>query len=250
MPIGDLNACRHSCHICSVIERTGGHAGIRYDIGTTFKESRHIRSGISGFVRAKVEVLTALTLEVINVLLQKCIAIISGSFIIYIEIVISCIACVIHNRFSMSRHIEHRNDLNIFTIGIVYDRVHVILCKRPCIAIETIITISNISLYRIARHCDAAKRQTHIVQQESASTVSKRKLKLIIAVLSHSIDQLFDICNTEIFASAVKMYNAIRRCSFCRCGERYDRCDGQYHQHCKKHRCQTRRPACHFVFKV
>ena len=202
-----------------------------------------------------MEELTALTLEVINVLLQKCIAIISGSFIIYIEIVISCIACVIHNRFSMSRHIEHRNDLDTFVIGIGNDFIHICLTQITGITIELFITIGDIRLYSVACQsniCIGAilKRQLHIIKQESATAVSKRKLKLIIAVLSHSIDQLFDICNTEIFASAVKMYNAIRRCSFCRCGERYDRCDGQYHQHCKKHRCQTRRPACHFVFKV
>ena len=113
----------------------------------------------------------------------------------------------------MTRHVQHGDDLNALVVRIGDDRIHFALCEIAGIAVERDIAVRNIGFDGIAGHCSLGEGQRHIIQQETATAIAKGKLKLIIAIVSHSINQLFDVFNREVLSAAIQMHDSVRhRC--------------------------------------
>ena len=91
-PISDLHALGHSSTTSRIIERTGNHTGIHYNIGAAGQELGHIIAGISGFVRTEMEEFT-LVFKILHILVQQSVTKVTSSFIYNIQFIAAVGIC-------------------------------------------------------------------------------------------------------------------------------------------------------------
>ena len=105
--------------------------------------------------------------------------------------------------------VQQRNNVNAFLCRIFKDGIHVALGQRCGICALGVcvgrIAAGNGILHGIIRVIPNG----HIIQQEAQSIIAKSQLHMGIVIVCKLIDQVFDLVNTEGFAAAVQMEDAV-----------------------------------------
>ena len=236
-PIADLDGLVDAVRgviliIDAVVEGAGGHALVDNDLGGGVQivhKALVFASGIQALkahggrqiigilIRADIEEVAALTFKVIGILLHNGQGKGHSLRILQIDGALGTTVTEIRellqlqNGAHVARGVDAGHDLNVVLLGVIDDGIHVILPQIVAAAVGTLAAIGIAVTERIAQIIGAVRgRDGHVIQGKAEALVVRQvQLQLVIAGISHGVNDGLDALHAEVLAAGIQMDDLI-----------------------------------------